>query len=349
MSTDTPHIPDDLEDRLQEEPAEARSELEAVWALLGPAEGAASEEANPDAAWSALVQHHPELAATPSDGSDAPQTDRPSTAPASRRRERSARRPQRRRQWRVAAGLALAALLLIGGLWLWRQPVTVTAPPGQQRTATLPNGSTVELNSGTTLAYRRGFQAWPLVDADRRNVRLDGEAFFEVADGARSFVVETADAQVTVAGTRFNVRAWSKGDATTEVTVVDGRVRVAPQKQPDRSVVLSEPGQVSRVSNSASAPTSPQSTSVEHVLAWRGDGFAARAQPLMAVIRDLERRYDATLRIHESVERTRTPISLYYPDRTDLETILHDLCTARDLNYRPTSRGFEIFAGLDTQ
>jgi transmembrane sensor len=31
-----------------------------------------------------------------------------------------------------------------------------------------------------------------------------------------------------------------------------------------------------------------------------------------------------------------------------LETILHDLCTARDLNYRPTSRGFEIFAASDT-
>jgi ferric-dicitrate binding protein FerR (iron transport regulator) len=80
------------------------------------------------------------------------------------------------------------------------------------------------------------------------------------------------------------------------------------------------------------------------VLAWRDDGFAARAQPLTAVLRDLERRYDVPLHVHESVHGRRDPISLYYPKPTDLETILHDLCTARDLKYRPTSRGFEIFA-----
>jgi ferric-dicitrate binding protein FerR (iron transport regulator) len=241
--------------------------------------------------------------------------------------------------------------VLVGGLWLWRQPVTVTAPPGQQRTATLPDGSTAELNSGTTLAHRRDFQAWPLIDAEERSVRLDGEAFFKVSDGERPFTVRTANAQVVVTGTRFNVRAHSGGDAPpqTEVTMVDGRVRVSSQEQPDQEVVLSTPGQVSRVADPADGPTPPQSTSVEHVLAWRNDGFAARAQPLTAVLRDLERRYDATLHLHESVERPRTHVSLYYPEPTDLETILHDLCTARDLNYRPTSRGFEIFAASDTR
>jgi ferric-dicitrate binding protein FerR (iron transport regulator) len=207
----------------------------------------------------------------------------------------------------------------------------------------------VDLNSGTTLAYRRGFQAWPFVDAEQRRVRLDGEAFFDVADGERAFTVETASAQVVVTGTRFNVRAHPEddADAETEVTVVDGRVRVSARKQPDESVVLSEPGHASRVKNATTAPTPPQSTSVKHILAWRDNGFAARAQPLAAVLSDLERRYDAVLQIHPSVERTRAPISLYYPGPTDLETILHDLCTARDLNYRPTSRGFEIFSASD--
>jgi len=350
MSTDTPHMPDDLEDRLQDEPADTPDDLEAVWTLLGTAEAAASKEADPDAAWADVVRRCPELDATPADGAASPSSDQTETDPASRRRQRSARRPQRRQQWtRTAVGMALALIVLLGGLWLWRQPVTVTAPPGQHRTATLPDGSTAELNSGTTIAYRRGFQAWPFVDADRRTVRLDGEAFFEVADGTRSFTVETANARVSVAGTRFNVRAWSDRDATTEVTVVDGRVRVSPRKRPDRSVDLAEPGHVSRVTNPASAPTSPQSTSVEHVLAWRNNGFAARAQPITAVLRDLERRYDVTLHLHDSVGRTRAPVSLYYPEPTDLETILHDLCTARDLNYRPTSRGFELFAASDTR
>ncbi|WP_233993783.1 FecR family protein, partial [Salinibacter altiplanensis] len=257
-------------------------------------------------------------------------------------------RRSRRHSWRVAVGLAVAAVVLVGGLWLWRQPVTVTAPPGQQSTATLPDGSTVDLNSGTTLTHRRDFQAWPFLDADRRAVQLEGEAFFAVADEARPFVIETASAEVAVTGTRFNVRSRPDDSAAqTEVTLVEGRVEVAARTQSDRRVVLSEPGEASRVAGPGAAPSAPESTATTHALAWRTSGFAARARPLVAVLRDLERRFDATLRLHDSVDRTRAPVSLYYPEAPDLETILHDLCTARDLNYRPTSRGFELFAAPD--
>lgn len=350
MSNDTTPMPDDLEERLREEPEAVRADLETVWDRLDSADAAARGEAAPDAAWEALVREHPELDATPTNGTNPAAPNRAERAPASRGRSRTARRPDRR-QWAVAMSVALAVLVLVGGLWFWRQPVTITAPPGQQRTVTLPDGSTAELNSGTTLAYTRGFQAWPFVEAERRTVRLTGEAFFEVTEGARPFAIETENAQVTVLGTRFNVQARSKSTSTpeTEVTVVDGRVQVAAQDRPDRGVLLAEPGQSSRVTGTAAGPTSPQATSVDHVLAWRHDGFAARAQPLASVLRDLERRYNVVLRLHESVERTEGAVSLYYPQATKLETILHDLCTARDLNYRPTSRGFEIFAASEAR
>jgi len=353
MSTDTPSLPDFLNDRLREESPEAQSDLDAVWRLLDEAGAAATEEADPDAAWDALTDEHPELKAAPTDGASSDES-RTEPAPSSRRRQRPARRSQGH-TWRVAAGLTVAALVLVGGLWLWQQPATVTAPPGQQRTATLPDGSTVDLNSGTTLAYQRGFEAWPFVDAARRVVTLDGEAFFEVADGNRPFTIETASAEVAVTGTRFNVRARPKASNAepsapktespeTKVTLVEGRVEVAARARPDERVVLSTSGQTSRVTDPDAAPSPPQSAPVKHVLAWRSNGFAARAEPLAAVLQDLERRFDATVRLHDSVEETQAPVSLYYPEATDLETILHDLCTARDLNYRPTSRGFEVFA-----
>ena len=349
MSSDTPSLPDLLEDRLREESSEVRSDLDAVWDLLGAAGAAGTDAADPDAAWDAVVDEHPELEPSLADGTDHSTEPATEPAPSSRRRQRPARPSHRRRAWRVAVGLAVAVVVLVGGLWLWRQPVTMTAPPGQQRTATLPDGSAVSLNSGTTLSYRRDFRSWPFLDADRRAVDLDGEAFFEVTDGARPFVIETASAAVTVTGTQFNVRA--RPDAVsnapsggTEVTLVEGRVEVSSRAQPEQRVVLSEPGQASRVDAPDAAPSAPRSTPVKHVLAWRDNGFAARAEPLASVLHDLERRFDATLRLHASVGRTQAPVSLYYPEATDLETILHDLCTARDLNYRPTSRGFEIFA-----
>lgn len=348
MSDNTPPIPDELRARLREESAEERADLEAVWALLGTVDEAADEAPDPETAWVALARRHPELDAPPTDGQATPDADRATDRIVSRRRQRSAQpsRREHRQKWAPrAVGMVLAVLVLVGGLWWWQRPVTVTAPVAQQRTATLPDGSTVELNSSTTISYRRGFQTWPFADADRRTVRLDGEAFFEVTEEARPFTIETTNAQVTVVGTRFNVRARNEEGRTTEVTVVRGRVQVAPRQRPEESVLLSEPGQTSRVADSKLSPTAPQSTNIDHVLAWRDDGFAVRAQPLSAVLHELERRYDATIQLHPSVDRRKAPVSLYYPDPTTLETILHDLCTARDLNYRSTSRGFEVFAG----
>jgi ferric-dicitrate binding protein FerR (iron transport regulator) len=241
----------------------------------------------------------------------------------------------------------VALVLVLAGGWLWRQPVTVTAPTGQQRTAALPDGSTVELNSGTTLSYRRGFQAWPLVDAERRVVRLEGEAFFRADEAARPFVVETPTARVTVEGTRFNVRARSGVDSTTEVTLAAGRVQVSARRAPDRAVTLDRQGLRTRVRTADAAPSPPEPTQTDHVLAWRQDGFAVSERPLAQVLHQLERRYGTTLHLHDSVRRTTAPVSLYYPTPTELTVILRDLCTALDLNYRPTNRGYEVFAAPD--
>lgn len=349
-SNSSPDIPPTLRDRLRDENAEGPTDLEAMWELLGAVDW--SDESAPDlqAEWDALAARRPDVV---------PESDRdvgppsPNGRPAAertasrRRSRRPAASPDRtaRRRWTWAAA-AVLALVVLGG-WLWRQPVTVSARPGQQRTATLPDGSTVELNSGTTLTYRRRFQAWPLVDAERRAVRLEGEAFFRVEEGGRPFVVETATAQVTVTGTRFNVRAHPGPDSTTRVTIAEGRVEVASRQASTRSVTLDRRGQRTHIRGSRAAPSAPESADIDLALAWRQDGFGVSEQPLTAVLRELERRYDTPLRLHESVRRTTAPVSLYYPTPTDLSVILGDLCTALNLNYRPTSRGYEIFSAPD--
>ncbi|MFQ5569477.1 MAG: hypothetical protein ACE5G0_07365, partial [Rhodothermales bacterium] len=56
------------------------------------------------------------------------------------------------RPWAVAASIALLAVV---GAALWLQPITHAAPVGERLTTTLPDGSLITLNSGTTLTYRR--------------------------------------------------------------------------------------------------------------------------------------------------------------------------------------------------
>ena len=353
MSSDgSPDIPPPLRDRLREEAAEDRAALETVWQRLG-AMDRLHDDTSPDrqAEWEALQDRRPAIDPNTEAAPRAPSpngrrldADRAADRPRARRRPS---RPDRAGRRRWAWAVAVALILVLAGGWLWRQPVTVTAPTGQQRTATLPDGSTVELNSGTTLSYRRGFQAWPLVDAERRTVRLEGEAFFRVDEASRPFVVETATAQVAVEGTRFNVRARPGADSTTEVTLTAGRVQVSARRAPDQAVVLNRQGLRTRVRATDAAPSPPEPAQTDYVLAWRQDGFAVSERPLTEVLHELERRYDTTLRLHDSVRRTTAPVSLYYPNPTGLTDILRDLCTALDLNFRPTNRGYEVFSAPD--
>ena len=323
-------IPDELRARIEDEPADERAGLERVWRLLGEADPA-SDAPPADQTWAAVQQR-----LTPTNNEPA-RSDRPAQPHAPDRSRRPA--------WQTW-GAAAAALLLVAvaGVLFWRQPALVEAPPGERVTATLPDGSTVELNSGTTLRYARNFSTWPLVPAERRVVQLDGEAFFDVRGGTRPFVVETFNAQVQVLGTQFNVRARAeKGSGMTHVTLAEGRVQVRATKRPDDSVVLAEAGQSSRVTTETASPTPPERVEVDHALAWRRLGFAVTEWPLSMIFAEIERRYNTTITVR-SHRVLADSMTLYYPRDTDAQTIIHDIAVAKGLSYRPTSQGYEITA-----
>lgn len=321
-----PVLPPELDARLRTEPD--ADELARVWDLLDEATPA-SVGADEDAAWERL------RAATLDAAAEAPAVDEASATQRARSTgrapDRRARPTRRRRSRWVWAPVLAAVLAVAGGLYL-STPVTVTAPAGAFATATLPDGSTVALNSGSAIEYPREFWRLPFVAADERAVRLVGEAFFDVERSERPFVVATAGATVRVLGTMFNVRAR---DAATVVTVTEGRVRVEGAAD---AVVLGA-GERARV---AGGVPRAETANADPALAWRERGFAAQEQPLAAILAELERRYavDVTLAAPSAADDT---LTLYFPNPTDAEAILRDICTARDLNYRRTSRGFEVY------
>lgn len=304
------NLPPDLDARLRDEPD--ADDLAAMWDLLGEARPAEATS-DTDAAWDRL------RAAT----LDAPRlaSDRPAV------------RSRRRSRWVWAPVIATALVAVAGWIYV-AVPVSVTAPAGAFVTVALPDGSDVELNSGSALSYARGFWRLPFVAADERTVQLSGEAYFDVERGARPFVVETADARVRVLGTAFNVR--SRDDAGTIVTVEEGRVEVLGATE---AVVLGA-GQRSRVVGGT--PSAPEEAAVTQAMVWRERGFAVQEQPLGAILRELERRYalDIDLRATDAAGDT---LTLYFSGPTTAEAILRDLCTARDLRFRRTSTGFEVY------
>lgn len=129
---------------------------------------------------------------------------------------------------RISAVIAVPLLLLSVYLFFSRPAAKdaacsyqeIKAFPGTYSRISLPDGSTVWLNSGSKLSYTLPFVK------DARETSLTGEAFFEVeADRMHPFVVRTEDMSINATGTRFNVEAYPS-DTLCTVTLEQGKVSV---------------------------------------------------------------------------------------------------------------------------
>ena len=97
----------------------------------------------------------------------------------------------------------------------------VSTPAATTTLVTLSDGTKVMLNANSTLEYPASFD-----DAEVREVRLKGEAHFEVTKNPhRPFMVKAGEMQTQVLGTIFDVKAYRK-DAP-KVTLMEGKVKVS--------------------------------------------------------------------------------------------------------------------------
>lgn len=236
------------------------------------------------------------------------------------------------------AGAVVAFVIAAAGLFAWHQPVVRTAPPGERLTVTLPDGSLVELNSGSQIFYARSF-------GETRAVELHGEAFFDVAEEQRPFIVETFNARIRVLGTRFGVRAWPRDpEARTTVALESGRVALASAHRPERSVEL-QPGQTRSVAAREIADLeAPAALTVADATAWRHGDLVFKHHPLGTVLADVSRRFAIDVRVvPDRLAQKRLNLALRQPD--DAEDVVRDLALALGLQYRTTLAGFELFEG----
>jgi ferric-dicitrate binding protein FerR (iron transport regulator) len=109
-----------------------------------------------------------------------------------------------------------------------------STPRGEKSKLLLPDGSTVWLNSESTISFPNNFAA------GNREVKLSGEAYFEVAKfSGLPFIVKTKAYDIHVLGTKFNVMAYDDF-MRTETSLVEGQVKIHKGSQ----VVSLAPGQV---------------------------------------------------------------------------------------------------------
>ena len=141
-------------------------------------------------------------------------------------------------KWGTLAAAVIAGFVYLASA-LWFVPggeieslnlVTQENREASMLVTTLEDGSVVYLAQESTLKYPEHFAT------DKREVNLQGEAFFDVAKKhEQTFLIETEKVQIEVLGTAFNVR--SHGDDSFRLSVQRGRVKVS-LKQGGQSVLV---------------------------------------------------------------------------------------------------------------
>lgn len=157
---------------------------------------------------------------------------------------------------------------------------TINVPAGGQYKVVLPDGTAVWLNALSRLTYPTTFSG------KTREVKLEGEAYFEVAkNAAKPFIARVNDMRVTVLGTQFNINAYDKRRYRT--TLVEGSVQLS---QSARQALL-KPGQQGVVDpeneNIKVAPVN-----VNKIVAWKNGYFMFQDDPIKDIMAQISRWYD---------------------------------------------------------
>lgn len=171
---------------------------------------------------------------------------------------------------------------------------TITTPAGGEYRVTLPDGTDVWLNAGTSLRYPTAFSG-----AERR-VSLNGEAYFEVAKNpAQPFVVEAGGTETKVLGTHFNVMAYAD-EAYVKTTLAEGAV-VLRKNGREEKLRPGEGGTMGRVDGGITVVPAD----VEQDLAWKNGNFSFNKTELPVIMKQLARWYDLEIRYAGTVPEKR--------------------------------------------
>jgi len=182
------------------------------------------------------------------------------------------------RFWQIAASITL--LIAVGALVRFglNGEDLITIEASESQLVTLPDGSSVRLKGGSTLAYPAEFAT------DQRLVTLEGEAFFEVeSNPEQAFIIQTSQEQVRVVGTAFNLRAPANSEES-QVYVVEGIVEFGPLRGDGIRLTARDLGTFDRRQGTVEKKIDQNANAT----AWFSEELSFTNSSLLEVIHELE-------------------------------------------------------------
>ncbi|MBC7922209.1 MAG: FecR domain-containing protein [Ferruginibacter sp.] len=219
--------------------------------------------------------------------------------------------------------VAASLILLIGlGYWAgqslpgWNQRSVAY----QERTSTtgvtqctLSDGTLVWLKGKSKLFFPTTF------DGPQREVRLEGEALFEVAkDSAHPFLIRCGSLLTRVVGTSFNVKS-SPDQQRIEVVVLTGKVKVSSLSGQEEILLL--PRQKALYRAATRTVTKTVETRPESYLAGTQYDMRFEDTPVSEVIRRIERKFNVRIEVRGDERAERCLVSADLTDQSLATTL----------------------------
>lgn len=193
----------------------------------------------------------------------------------------------------------------------------------ENRIIFLPDGSKVMLSAGSKLNYPSSFDGM-----DKREVFLDGEAFFDVRHNpAKTFVVHTGNLATAVLGTAFNIKAIN-GEKDIVVTVKRGKVRVSDKNKvlgvitPNQQITYDKKKIISVVTT----------VSNENYLNWQDKDLFIDNLTISEAAKLMEERYNVQIFISDPEVKS-LRFTTTFPKNEKLEQTLNSICLFNGLTY----------------
>lgn len=159
----------------------------------------------------------------------------------------------------------------------------VSTPRGTDYQLTLPDGTEVWLNADSKISFPERFVG------KERNVKVEGEAYFEVTkDAKHPFIVSTDYFTTTVHGTSFNINAYSA--KTAGVALVSGSVSVKSNNGKEK---LMTPGQLA--SYGTQGEVTIKDADVYPLTQWKDGFFYFNNDKLIDIMMELGRWYNVSV------------------------------------------------------
>lgn len=184
------------------------------------------------------------------------------------------------------ASTAALALFIFASLLVWKQHAFSTSlmsrmvetqtNAGDTTSVRMPDGTWITLSGSSCLTYPLSFSS------NNRKVALSGEAYFNVAhDADNPFVVECKGFDVTVRGTKFNLRT-RQGDRQSTIWLDEGVVDVKSEKTAERQTLRT--GQMAQIDAETGRLRVTRADRMGIRMSWASHEMSFRDTPLYDVL-----------------------------------------------------------------